>query len=125
MHHITSSDGISDRQSIRRGPPPATAMSRAGTSQCCTEVPMHRRNFCLGAAAASAILPGRAFAQNWPARPIRMIVPFPAGGGTDAISRQLADRITNATGWAIVIENRAGAGGNIGLEAGAQGQPGG
>src|SRR5882757_3171544 len=82
---------------------------------------MHRRSFCLGAAAA--LLPGRAFAQNWPARPIRMIVPFPAGGGTDAISRQLADRITNATGWSMVIENRAGAGGNIGLEAVAKAQP--
>jgi tripartite-type tricarboxylate transporter receptor subunit TctC len=46
-----------------------------------------------------------------------MIVPFPAGGGTDAISRQLAERITSATGWSIAIENRAGAGSNIGLEA--------
>jgi tripartite-type tricarboxylate transporter receptor subunit TctC len=80
---------------------------------------MHRRGFCVGtgAAAVSALLPELAFAQNWPARPIRMIVPFPPGGGTDVISRQLAERITNATGWAIVIENRAGAGGNIGLES--------
>jgi tripartite-type tricarboxylate transporter receptor subunit TctC len=86
---------------------------------------MHRRSFCFraGGAAVSALLPGLAFAQNWPARPIRMIVPFPAGGGTDAISRQLAERITNATGWAIVIENRAGAGGNVGLEAVAKAQP--
>src|SRR5882724_10797202 len=86
---------------------------------------MHRRSFCLrsGAATVSALLPGLAFAQNWPARPIRMIVPFPAGGGTDAISRQLAERIGNATGWSIVIENRAGAGGNIGLEAVAKAQP--
>jgi tripartite-type tricarboxylate transporter receptor subunit TctC len=52
-----------------------------------------------------------------------MIVPFPAGGGTDAISRQLAERISNATGWAIAIENRAGAGGNIGLESVAKAQP--
>src|SRR5258708_794469 len=89
------------------------------------EVPMHRRSFCLrtGAAIASALLPGRARAQNWPARPVRMIVPFPAGGGTDVISRQLAERIGNATGWSIVIENRAGAGGNIGLEAVAKAQP--
>lgn len=80
---------------------------------------MHRRGFCVGtgAAAVSALLPELASAQNWPARPIRMIVPFPPGGGTDVISRQLAERITNATGWAIVIENRAGAGGNIGLES--------
>jgi tripartite-type tricarboxylate transporter receptor subunit TctC len=80
---------------------------------------MHRRGFCVGtgAAAVSALLPELASAQNWPARPIRMIVPFPPGGDTDVISRQLAERITNATGWAIVIENRAGAGGNIGLES--------
>ncbi|HEY6255655.1 MAG TPA: tripartite tricarboxylate transporter substrate binding protein [Xanthobacteraceae bacterium] len=86
---------------------------------------MHRRSFCLGtgAAAAGALLPLRARAQSWPARPIRMIVPFPAGGGTDAISRQVAERITSATGWSIVIENRAGAGGNIGLEALAKAQP--
>jgi tripartite-type tricarboxylate transporter receptor subunit TctC len=86
---------------------------------------MHRRSFCLrtGAVVASALLPRLAWAQNWPARPIRMIVPFPAGGGTDAISRQLAERIANATGWAIAIENRAGAGGNIGLEAVAKAQP--
>jgi tripartite-type tricarboxylate transporter receptor subunit TctC len=86
---------------------------------------MDRRSFCLrtGAAAAGALLPGLAVAQNWPARPLRMIVPFPAGGGTDAISRQLAERITRATGWSIVIENRAGAGGNIGLETVAKATP--
>jgi tripartite-type tricarboxylate transporter receptor subunit TctC len=86
---------------------------------------MHRRSFCLrtGAAAAGALLPGRVSAQNWPARAIRMIVPFPPGGGTDVISRQLAERISNATGWAIAIENRAGAGGNIGLDVVAKAQP--
>src|ERR1700676_623905 len=86
---------------------------------------MHRRSFCLrtGAVAASALLPKLAVAQNWPARPLRMIVPFPAGGGTDAISRQLAERITHATGWSIAIETRAGAGGNIGLESVAKASP--
>jgi len=86
---------------------------------------MHRRSFCLrgSAAAMTALLPGLAGAQDWPARPIRMIVPFPAGGGTDVISRQLADRLAGATGWTIAIENRAGAGGNIGLEAVAKAAP--
>ena len=86
---------------------------------------MQRRSFCLGggAVAMGALLPGRAGAEDWPARPIRLIVPFPAGGGTDAISRQLAERLTGATGWAIAIENRAGAGGNIGLEAVAKAAP--
>jgi len=86
---------------------------------------MHRRSFCLrtAAVAGGALLPKLAVAQSWPARPLRMIVPFPAGGGTDAISRQLAERITHATGWSLVIENRAGAGGNIGLEAVAKASP--
>jgi len=86
---------------------------------------MHRRSFCLGtgAAAAGALLPALVAAEDWPARAIRMIVPFPAGGGTDAISRQLAERITHATGWSIAIENRAGAGGNIGLESVAKAAP--
>jgi tripartite-type tricarboxylate transporter receptor subunit TctC len=86
---------------------------------------MRRRDLCLGtgAAAMSALLPRLALAQEWPARPIRMIVPFPPGGGTDVISRTLAERITTATGWAIAIENRAGAGGNIGLEAVAKAPP--
>jgi tripartite-type tricarboxylate transporter receptor subunit TctC len=89
------------------------------------EASMNRRNFCIrtGAAVVSAALPKIASAQNWPARPIRLIVPFPAGGGTDAISRQLAEQITAATQWTVVIENRAGAGGNIGLDAVAKAAP--
>jgi tripartite-type tricarboxylate transporter receptor subunit TctC len=84
---------------------------------------MHRRSFGLGAAAVSAALSKIAFAQPWPARAIRMIVPFPAGGGTDAISRQFTERITTTAGWSMAIENRAGAGGNIGLETVAKAPP--
>jgi tripartite-type tricarboxylate transporter receptor subunit TctC len=47
-----------------------------------------------------------ALAQAWPAQPIRPIVPFPPGGGTDVISRQLAERIGAHTGWTIVIAVR-------------------
>jgi tripartite-type tricarboxylate transporter receptor subunit TctC len=64
-----------------------------------------------------------ALAQAWPARPVRLIVPFPSGGGTDVISRQLAERVGANTGWTIVIDNRAGAGGNIGLDAVAKAAP--
>jgi tripartite-type tricarboxylate transporter receptor subunit TctC len=80
---------------------------------------MNRRRFssALGAAALAAALPVRALAEVWPDRPIRLIVPFPPGGGTDVISRQLAERMAAHAGWTIVVENRAGAGGNIGLEA--------
>ena len=85
----------------------------------------------LGALAVGRALPAAAqsssaqirSAQIWPARPIRLIVPFPPGGGTDVISRQLAERIGANTGWTLVIENRAGAGGNIGLDAVAKAAP--
>ncbi len=76
-----------------------------------------------GALALGAAPRHGALAQTWPARPIRLIVPFPPGGGTDVISRQLAERIGAATGWTMVIENRAGAGGNIGLDTVAKATP--
>jgi tripartite-type tricarboxylate transporter receptor subunit TctC len=84
-----------------------------------------RRGFlaALGALALGAATRDGALAQAWPARPIRLIVPFPPGGGTDVISRQLAERIGANTGWTVVIDNRAGAGGNIGLEAVAKAAP--
>jgi tripartite-type tricarboxylate transporter receptor subunit TctC len=86
---------------------------------------LDRRGFmaALCALALGAATRDGALAQAWPARPIRLIVPFPPGGGTDVISRQLAERIGAATGWTIVIENRAGAGGNIGLDAVAKAAP--
>jgi tripartite-type tricarboxylate transporter receptor subunit TctC len=94
---------------------------------------MNRRRFsaALGALALGAAWRGPALAQataptaahGWPERPIRLIVPFPAGGGTDVIARQLAERMAANTGWTIVVENRAGAGGNIGLDAVAKAAP--
>jgi tripartite-type tricarboxylate transporter receptor subunit TctC len=95
---------------------------------------MNRRRFstALSAAALAAALPARGHAQSspatpdsrpWPERPIRLIVPFPPGGGTDTISRQLAERMAAHAGWTIVVENRAGAGGNIGLDAVAKAPP--
>jgi tripartite-type tricarboxylate transporter receptor subunit TctC len=86
---------------------------------------MNRRHFSasLGATALVAAAPLSARAQAWPERPIRLIVPFPPGGGTDVISRQLAERMAAGTGWTIVVENRAGAGGNIGLDAVAKAAP--
>lgn len=82
---------------------------------------MNRREL-LAAMAASTILGagGRAFAQNFPNQPLRIIVPFPAGQASDVITRLLADRISPALGQPIIVENRPGAGGNIGTEAGAR-----
>jgi tripartite-type tricarboxylate transporter receptor subunit TctC len=59
----------------------------------------------------------------YPAKPIRMIVPFPPGGGTDILSRLVAIKLTESVGWQIVVDNRGGAGGNIGLDAAAKAAP--
>jgi tripartite-type tricarboxylate transporter receptor subunit TctC len=75
-------------------------------------------------AAALALLESSAFAQVpteiWPSRFVRLIVPFPAGGGADAIARILSARLAAMWGQQVVIENRGGAGGNIAAEAAAR-----
>lgn len=58
-----------------------------------------------------------ATAQSYPAQPIRLIVPFPPGGGTDSIAREAANKVASTNGWSIVTENRPGAGGNLGIDA--------
>lgn len=55
-------------------------------------------------------------AQGWPAKPIRLVVPFPAGGGTDIIGREVTQKITEATKWAFIVDNKPGSGGNIGID---------
>ena len=62
-------------------------------------------------------------AQGWPSRPIRVVVPFPPGGSTDIATRPVADRLSHALGQSVVVENRAGAGGNIGTELVAKSAP--
>jgi tripartite-type tricarboxylate transporter receptor subunit TctC len=56
----------------------------------------------------------------WPARPIRLIVPFPAGGGTDLIAREVANKVATSSGWSIIIDNKPGSGGNLGVDAAAK-----
>ena len=68
-------------------------------------------------ALAAATLGANAFAQAWPAKPIRIVVPFPPGGGTDIIARETSQRVAKATGWTFVIDNKPGAGGNLGVDA--------
>src|SRR5204862_5151124 len=57
------------------------------------------------------------YAQNYPAAPVRMIVPFPVGGGVDSAGRLLAQKLSESYGKSFVVENRGGANGNIGSEA--------
>lgn len=68
------------------------------------------------AIAASTLCTG-AFAQAWPSKPIRLVVPFPPGGGTDIIARETSQKVAAATGWTFVIDNKPGAGGNLGVDS--------
>lgn len=61
-----------------------------------------------------------AFAQSFPQRPIKLIVPFPAGGGTDNLARLIATKLTDTFKWTVVVENKPGAGGNVALDTTAK-----
>ena len=71
-------------------------------------------------ALAASTLTSAAMAQAWPAKPIRIVVPFPPGGGTDTIARETSQRVAAATGWTFIIDNKPGAGGNLGVDAAAK-----
>src|SRR6266545_439072 len=88
---------------------------------------MITRRHAVRLAAATALAPALssriARAQGWPRRVVKLIVPFPPGGGTDAVARILANRLSEIWGQQMVIENRGGAGSNIGIEATARSDP--
>ena len=90
---------------------------------------MNRRRFltaaqALGAALLAQVVPfGSAVAQEYPDRPVHLIVPFPPGGGADILARTVAPRLAQALGKPIVIENKPGAGGNVGAEYVARAAP--
>jgi tripartite-type tricarboxylate transporter receptor subunit TctC len=69
------------------------------------------------AALAAAALPSTGRAQAWPSRPIRLVVPFPAGGSTDVVGRLVGERLAKALGQPVVVDNRGGAGGTTGSDA--------
>lgn len=74
-------------------------------------------------AAIISVISGCAFAQSWPSRPIHYIVPFPPAGATDILARIIADKITGPLGQPVVVENHAGAAGNVGTEQVARAAP--
>ncbi len=77
----------------------------------------------LAALAALVLSAAPAAAQSWPTRPISLIVPFAAGGGTDAFARPLAQQLDNQLKMRVIVDNRAGAGGNTGAAAAAKAEP--
>ncbi|QNP50640.1 tripartite tricarboxylate transporter substrate binding protein [Diaphorobacter aerolatus] len=77
----------------------------------------------LGVAAFAAPLQSSFAQDNYPAKPIRLIVPFPPGGGTDMIARAVAQKMSDQNKWNIVVDNRPGAGGNLGVDAAAKASP--
>jgi tripartite-type tricarboxylate transporter receptor subunit TctC len=84
---------------------------------------MQRRQVLRAAAAGAAAIAAPSFAQAWPARPIKLIVPFPAGTSPDIIGRLIAEPLSRTLGQPIVIDNRPGAGGNLGTGVAAHAAP--
>jgi tripartite-type tricarboxylate transporter receptor subunit TctC len=86
---------------------------------------MHRRGFFPIAAAAAIAIAGmsQVHAEDYPSRPVTIIVPFPAGGSIDAVARIIADRMKGPLGQSVIIEDVTGAGGNIGTGRVARAEP--
>jgi tripartite-type tricarboxylate transporter receptor subunit TctC len=84
----------------------------------------HRRDFMKTLVAVSGALPLWAQAQSaWPTKPVTMVVPFPAGGGTDAFARPMSAQFAKLTGKQLIIDNRGGAGGTLGAGIAAKSAP--
>jgi tripartite-type tricarboxylate transporter receptor subunit TctC len=79
----------------------------------------------IGALAAALFLlaTAPAWAQAWPSKPIRIVVAFPPGGSTDIATRPVADKMAQMLGQPVIVENRTGAGGNIGADIVAKSPP--
>ncbi len=85
--------------------------------------PITRRSALAGLAVTPLVSPALAQGEQWPRQPVRIIVPYPAGGSTDVLTRILAERLKEKLGGTWVVENRPGAGGNVGIDAVAKSEP--
>ena len=81
------------------------------------------RTWKLAIAAVLAVAPLAAGAQAWPSKPVKVVVPFAAGGTTDVVARQLAQKLSESWNQSVVVENKPGAGGNIGADSVAKSPP--
>src|SRR5690348_9993852 len=83
------------------------------------------RRTCLRVAASAAALFGLAavHAQTYPSKPIRLVVPFPAGGATDVLARVIGEKMAASMGQPVIVDNKAGAAGIIGTDAVAKAAP--
>ena len=81
------------------------------------------KNTLFIAMATSVLAASSAFAQSWPGKPVKMINPFPAGGGTDTFARPLVAKLSEQLGQTVFIENLGGAGGTLGANSAAKSAP--
>jgi tripartite-type tricarboxylate transporter receptor subunit TctC len=95
--------------------PAFSSLSRAVGAHLCHAV--------LGIAALAAPASAALAQAAYPNKPIRLIVPFPPGGGTDMIARTVAQKLTDQNKWNVIVDNRPGAGGNLGVDAAAKSAP--
>ena len=109
---------VPDTRHVRR----YSARPRSSSISARTPNDPHRRRLRASPLAFVLALPGTGLAQ-WPDKPIRLYVPFPAGGAVDIVARLLADKMTADLGKPVVIENKAGAGGILATDATAKAAP--
>ena len=78
------------------------------------------RRWMIGLLSSLALVPAIAQTDAWPSKPLRVIVPFPAGGGTDIVARDVTHKMSVTTKWTFVIDNKPGSGGNLGIDTAAK-----
>lgn len=105
---------FADKNTSRRGDIDANTTSSGG---------WHRRSIFALFAAVAANSVGMSYAQEFPSRPVQIIVPYAAGGGNDILARAIGQELTQVWHSGVVIDNRGGAGGNIGAQLAARAEP--